>query len=48
VEKNDAEMKLGKIVRDTPLYNFTKVPTPPTTASTRRGINVEQKSVFCK
>jgi len=41
VEKNEAEMKLGKIVRDIPLYNSTKVPTPSTTASTRRASNVQ-------
>jgi len=45
VEKNEAEMKLGKIVS---LYDSTKVLTPPTMSSTRRGLNVEQKSVFCK
>jgi len=37
-------MKHGEIVRDTPpSSNSTKVPTPPTMASTRRGLNVEQK-----
>jgi len=41
VEKNGTEMKLGKIVRDTLLYNSTEVSTPPTIDSTRRGLNVE-------